>query len=273
MIRHLLLLAVAVASATACLPLGARSLVDIDLVDRDSGRVLPEYARYGRIHVPGDPGHRYSVRLRNQSGERVLVVLSVDGVNAVSGETASPSQAGYVLEPWETADIAGWRKSLSDIAQFYFTDLPDSYAARTGRPDNVGVVGIAVFREQVRYRHYPTPTPLPPPPIANQGGYDRAEAEAAAPQASRSAADASSNAMRERRLGTGHGEREWAPVGQTQFQRATRRPTQVTELHYDDHDALVAMGIVPRHDWPYDNGRGDEPRAFPNGFVADPPGW
>ena len=48
-------------------------------------------------------------------------MLSVDGVNAVTGQTASPSQGGYVLEPWETAEIAGWRKSLDDIAQFVFT--------------------------------------------------------------------------------------------------------------------------------------------------------
>jgi hypothetical protein len=68
------------------------------------------------------------VRLTNTVGERVLVVLSVDGVNAVTGETANPSQAGYVLDPWQSTEIAGWRKSLDDVAQFVFTDLPDSYA-------------------------------------------------------------------------------------------------------------------------------------------------
>lgn len=272
MTRTLLLLAAAVCLSTACLPLGARSLVDIDLVDRDSGRVLPEYGRRGGIFVPGAPGNRYSVRLRNRSGERVLVVLSVDGVNAVTGQTASASQPGYVLGPWETADINGWRKSLEDVAQFYFTDLPDSYAARTGRPDNVGVVGIAVFQEQRTYRPYSMPSP---PPIANQG---RAEgqraARASAPQASaEAAADASvAESAGQRRLGTGHGAREWAPVGQTDFERASRRPAQVTELRYDDIDTLVAMGIVPRYDSAYPYGR-DEPRAFPHGFVADPPGW
>lgn len=275
MIRNTLLLAIAIASASACMPLGARSLVDVDLVDRDNGRVLPEYGRRGSIYVPGQPGQRYGVRLRNQTGERVLVVLSVDGVNAVTGQTASASQPGYVLDPWETADISGWRKSLDDVAQFYFTDLPDSYAARTGRPDNVGVVGVAVFRE----RQYDRPYPMPRlPPIANQGRYDRAEREQAtrstAPQASaEAAADASvGNAPEPRRLGTGHGAREWAPVGQTGFERASRRPAQVTELRYDDIDSLVALGIVPRYDWPYRHAR-EQPRAFPNGFVADPPGW
>ena len=94
------------------------------------------------------PGHRYSVRMTNRTGGRVLTVLSVDGVNAITGQTASPNQSGYVLSPWESAEIAGWRKSDNEIAQFNFTALPDSYASRTGRPANVGVIGVAVFTER-----------------------------------------------------------------------------------------------------------------------------
>ena len=259
-----LLLSSALLSATACLPLRAGALVDIGLVDRDTGRSLPEYGHHGRVYVPGEPGHRYAVRLSNRTGERVLVVLSVDGVNAVTGETAAPSQAGYVLAPWESAEIAGWRKSLDDVAQFHFTDLPDSYAARTGRLDDVGVVGIAVFRERRQ------PVPLPLPPVARA---ERAQGTAQAPAAreSASAADSAYGAPTPQRLGTGHGAREWAPVGRTSFARASTRPAQVTELRYDDRDALAAQGIVPRHDW--GNWRDIGPRAFPGGFVADPPGW
>jgi hypothetical protein len=271
LLPRLTLLAAALLPATACLPLQARGLVDLDVVDRDSGQWLPEYPHRGHSYVPGEPGHRYAVRLTNQTGERVLVVLSVDGVNAVSGETASPAQAGYVLAPWETAEIAGWRKSLQDVAQFYFTDLPDSYAARTGRPDNVGVIGIAVFRE----RQQVVPYPMPGPPVASASRNERAAPAATAPQAAAESASADSvygGERQARRLGTGHGAREWAPVGHTEFVRASMRPAQVTQLRYDDADALAALGIVPWRTWD-DRRTGDAPRAFPNGFVADPPGW
>jgi hypothetical protein len=69
-------------------------------------------------------------------------------------------------------------------------------------------------------------------------------------------------------LGTGHGEREWAPASRTGFVRATRTPAQVTQLRYDDYRTLVARGVLPRQrDW---RRYADEPRAFPDGFVADP---
>lgn len=270
MIRSLLI-ALALTSAAACSPLSARDLVGMDIIDRDTGQVLPEYTQHrpygqrGHDWITGVPGHRYSVRLTNTTGERVLVVLSVDGVNAVSGQTASASQTGYVLDPWETAEIAGWRKSLDDIAQFLFTDLPDSYAARTGRPDDVGVIGIAVFKERrVQPQYAPSA-----PPIASNESRRQSAGKAAAPAASADRAMSQAEAMPQR-LGTGHGQREWAPIGQTEFVRASRSPQQISQLRYDDVDSLVAIGVLPRTYPPYLR---NSPRAFPNGFVADPPRW
>lgn len=241
------------APATARTPVPARPLVQLSLVDRDTAQALPEYRHRGRGWVAGTPGDRYAVRLTNATGERVLVVLSVDGVNAVSGQTAAPSQGGYVLGPWESAQIGGWRKSLDDVAQFVFTDLPDSYAARTGRPDNVGVVGIAVFRER-----WQRPVPPPVAPAAH--------AKAAAPA---SADRAMAMEAMPQRIGTGHGQREHAPVGQTTFERASSIPQQLSELRYDSVDALVAMGVLPHRNRA---GLGLPPRAFPGGFAPDPPG-
>src|SRR5687767_12527299 len=159
MFRSILTLTAVLIAAIASAPLAAQPLVQIEVVDRDTGEWLPEYRHRGQGWIAGTPGHRYGVRLTNATAERVLVVLSIDGVNAVTGETAHPSQTGYVLAPWQSTEIAGWRKSLDDIAQFVFTDLPHSYAARTGRPDNVGTIGVAVFHERHRYPVYPSAPP------------------------------------------------------------------------------------------------------------------
>ena len=256
--RPFVLALAALCVAAACRPATAREPVQMSIVDRDSGDWLPQYRHRGEDWIAGVPGHRYGVRLTNTSARRVLVVLSVDGINAVSGQTASVAQAGYVLAPWETAEIDGWRKSLDEVAQFVFTDLGDSYAARTGRPRNVGVIGIAVFEEA-------RPAYNPPPLWRREAG---AAARQAAPAAVESAS-ADASAARQR-IGTGHGQREWSPVGTTDFERASTAPAQVVTIRYDDTSRLVALGILPH---PHRHLHGDAPRAFPEGFVADPPGW
>ncbi|MCL7714598.1 hypothetical protein [Stenotrophomonas mori] len=233
-------------------PAPASARVALSLVDRDSGRELPEYRHGGRAWVPAAPGHRYAVRLRNLTGERLLVVLSVDGVNAITGQTAAPEQPGYVLGPWQDSEIAGWRKSSSDVAQFVFTDHGDSYASRTGRPTDVGVVGIAVFGE-ARPPSVPHP-PVPPRPLPRLAAPASAVAAESARQRSADGGRPS--------LGTGHGARERSDSASVQFQRAGPRPLQIATLRYDAYARLAALGIVPGV---------PAPRAFPAGFVPDPP--
>jgi hypothetical protein len=258
----------------------ARPLVDVSITDQTAAHVLPTYLDRGETYVAGVPGHRYSLTLRNNSGERVLAVVSVDGVNAVTGQTASAQQAGYVLGPWETAEVKGWRKSLSDVAEFYFTELPDSYAARTGRPDNVGVIGVAVFRERVRRpiaqpsiskREYERDDRVAQEPPAESRNRAADAAAAPPPSVGASAARApqpaspvlESESMAKQQLGTGHGERVYDRVDTTTFERLTSRPQQVVKIFYDDYDTLVARGIISV---PYRK----EPEAFPVGFVPDP---
>ena len=232
----------------------ARDLVDVQVRDLDRHELLPVHPHRGKAWVEGRPGHRYAIRLQNLTGERVLAVVSVDGVNVISGETAATGQSGYVLGPWQSMEVKGWRKSLSEVAAFHFTELPDSYAARTGRPDNVGVIGVAAFRER---RHWPMPAPAP---IAESRAADAAkagrahESQRAAPGAAR------------QEIGTGHGERRHDRASYTQFERASSRPDEVVALWYDSRRALVARGVLPRR-WP---GRGHEPQPFPVGFVPDP---
>jgi hypothetical protein len=128
--------------------------VELSVVDRDTGQVLRVWRHDGRLFVAGQPGARYSLRLANHTDGRVLVVLSVDGVNVISGETAGYDQRGYVLWAGQSYDVSGWRKSNSEVAAFTFAPLPQSYAALTGRPGDVGVIGMAVFAEQ-----YAVPAP------------------------------------------------------------------------------------------------------------------
>lgn len=270
--RHLLRTVLLASLATLAVPPArAGNLLDLAVVDRDTGQTLPTYSSRGKLYVAGAPGHRYAVRLSNRSGGRVLAVLSVDGVNAVSGETASPEQSGYVLDPWETTEIAGWRKSLDEIAQFNFTALPDSYAARTGRPANVGVIGVAVFTERAplwrekRDEIARESSAGAAADAQNAPAPAAAEAQPAMPVDAAKAPASQRALAKGERLGTGHGAREYARVDTTTFVRASRSPAETVAVWYDSYANLVAQGIVPRP-----IARRTEPQPFPGGFVPDP---
>jgi hypothetical protein len=125
------------ASALAAAPAVAGSLARVDVVARSDAATLPVFAHGGRHWIVGTPGQEYSIRICNSTDGRLLAVTSVDGVNVITGETAAPHQSGYVVEAYACVDIAGWRKSMARTAAFYFTELPDAYAARTTRPGSL----------------------------------------------------------------------------------------------------------------------------------------
>ena len=243
-------------------------LIDVNVIDRDTGAQLPIYRHNGEWWVAGRPGARYAIQVRNASGQRVMGVMSVDGVNVISGDTASWDQSGYVLSNYQNAQITGWRKSNDEVAAFHFTALPNSYAARTGRPDNVGVIGVAVFREKY----------TPPPPVyrAPRDDYPyssegaaaapRAESEAlgdaAAASRSREATQPQKSAPAAPRLGTGHGERETSYSSNTRFDRRSARPDEVIKIRYDSRDNLIALGVIPSY--------GPQPPVRPDAFPESP---
>ena len=250
----------------ACVSIAdAGTLVDVSVTDRNTGEQLEVYRQHGRLYVAGTPGNRYAVSLRNKSGGRVLTVVSVDGVNALNGQTAAASQSGYVIAPWQSAEIAGWRKSMEEVAAFYFTSVADSYAGRTDRPQNVGVIGVAVYREA---------EPLPPPAQpavsarerSDQGSADRAAANNA--PASAPARSEALSKQAEGGLGTGHGERISAPTQYTEFRRASETPSEIVTIYYNSRANLLAQGVIPRP--PRYGAPNPLPNAFPGGFVPDP---
>lgn len=243
----------ALALATAA-PAGAvGSLADLTVYDRTEGRRLQVYLHHGRAYVVGKPGNEYQLNLRNRAGDDVLAIVSVDGVNVITGQSAAPQQSGYVLAPRGVMDIRGWRKNMSETAAFYFTPLPDSYAARTGRPDDVGVIGVALFRKKY----------APPPAAVGQpfpGPYSES-APAAGARAQRDEAKPADS-----QLGTGHGRRETSHAQYVNFERASTSPAEFITLYYDSHRNLVARGVIRD---PVPAAPPQHPRPFP-GFVPDP---
>ena len=247
-------------------------LVDLQVIDRETGEPARVWRHGGRLFVAGRPGALYSLRVTNNTPGRVLAVMSVDGVNILTGQTAGYNQRGYVFGPYETYDVSGWRKSDSQVAAFTFAPLSRSYAARTGRPNDVGVIGVAVFEERVY--HPPVAAVSPALPRSYESA-DQVEGlvvqgSPAAPPPPTVSTAPSAQARRSERLGTAHGQREWSQVTTVPFERATSYPRFIRQIEYDSHDNLVARGVIPRY---RPRPTPPHPRPFPqdNGYVPDPP--
>jgi len=253
--------------------------MQVSVVDRRTGAELPIYHHRGEYWVAGRPGTRYAIRARNMVGERVMAVMSVDGINVITGETASVEQDGYVFDAHERSDIVGWRKSDSQIAAFEFAAARSSYASRTGRPDDVGVLGIAVFRERM-------PKQSRIAPYHPHGGYSERDQRNESPMANSvekepsAPLDSNATAINKSRpsapspsLGTAHGRRETSYVSNTTFERAQSSPNAVIRIRYDSREILVAAGVLPVGPLTHQT-RPVGPSPFPHskpGYVPDPP--
>lgn len=121
--------------------------VSVRLLD-DMGRPLPAFEVASRNYVVGEHGQLYTIEVQNHTGSRIEAVATVDGLDVVDGEPGAFGKRGYVIAPFDTLQIDGFRRSMDTVAAFRFGSVRDSYAGRKGKARNVGVIGVAFFHEQ-----------------------------------------------------------------------------------------------------------------------------
>jgi|JI10StandDraft_1071094.scaffolds.fasta_scaffold103335_4 hypothetical protein len=272
-------LALALLGLVFALPAAARPAQTggyaIELVDV-GGTPLPTYQHRGDVYVLGSYGQRYNVRVVNRTGERVEAVITVDGRDAISGENGSFRQRGYVLDPYGSVTVEGFRQNLSEVAAFRFTSPGDSYAGRRGSVRNNGVVGVALFRERApawqrrpqpiahdRFGKAETRGPNKAPRVdapmdlddglvgGGLGDVAAAEAPASADMARKSRGEGGGGrrAPARQNLGTQYGESVYSNVVEVPFHRRSDRPDTVLSLYYDDADGLRTKGVITDPDW------------------------
>ena len=165
---------------------------------------------------------------------------------------------------------------MARTAAFYFTELPDAYATRTGRPENVGVIGVAVFREAqpaMTWRRPRERSRTKPARRSRSGaGLEREQRRRTVGSRRDGPPTRKPRPAHRRRhalskLGTGHGRSEDSPAQMVRFERESTTPNETIAIYYDRRENLVAMGILP----PPVIARSANPfPAWPH-FVPDPP--
>jgi hypothetical protein len=250
----------------------------------DDGRTLPTYPvkiRHGmkKVYAEAIKGDHYRIEVKNRLGRRVGVVIAVDGRNIISGGRSwmKSSERMYILEPYGSGEFSGWRSSSDHINRFYFTDVPDSYAAAFGDESAMGVISVAAYPEARRYQ--------PPPQIHSQSPPTRHREMAAksadsagriesAPTAAAAAPTAenlhsSAAGVEQKSLesaGTGYGHEEYSPVQIVAFEPESR-PVETIHFKYEWHKTLCRLGVVSCTAPP----RLHSNRLWDNGGYAHPP--
>ncbi|WP_437971366.1 hypothetical protein WMF04_19600 [Sorangium sp. So ce260] len=278
-----------------------KGIVDVELLAEENGALAParEYVHRDTTYVEGRSGQRYALRVRNLTGGRVEVVPSVDGLDVQSGKDASFDLRGLVIRPHESFDFTGFRISHTEVATFRFGSIEQSYAAKIGKPRNVGVIGLAVF-EELAPPPPPPPPPFTPPPLFDErgasgaappppfggppgGGLPPPPAAVRAPPAPMGYGPPAPPAPMSapapgfvpapaapKGLGTTFGERRESRITSTQFERATPKPAAVLVIRYEQREGLRALGIDV-------DGLHQRETASPfpaeTGFAKPPPGW
>ena len=237
-------------------------LVDVRvMVDERATALFEAPGRPDRRYFEAVRGRNYALAIRNNSGERVGVLITVDGLNVVNGERSKLKnhEAMYVLGPWEETEIRGWRTSLDEVRRFVFVDEKRSYAERSGQANgDLGWIRVMAFREVGgRWLRDRGEFDSPGERSRDEAG-NRASSPAAGPKASsemgQSKAEAGRDMTAERQRdnrddaspGTGWGERSHDVVQRTWFEPEAAATDRFT-LRYEYASGLRALGIEDRH--------------------------
>lgn len=224
------------------------STVEVRIV-ADDGRTLPTYpvrTRSGvsKVYAEAVKGEHYRIEVTNRLNRRVGVVIAVDGRNIISGQKSwlKNTERMYILDPYGSGNFDGWRTGNDRVNRFYFTDVPNSYAAAFGDESAMGVIAVAAYPEVVHQpppRYFPQATPSQP--YGGTGKEEKAAGPAPAAKAGAGARAQAESAMDS--AGTGFGREEYSPVQIVEFEPEARAVSKVL-IKYEWRSTLCRMGVA-----------------------------
>ena len=202
-----------------------------------NGRPLTEYYARGRTYIEALQGSEYELRVRNGSPDRVAVALSVDGLNTIDARHTSAWNASkWVIEPYQTITISGWQVSSERARRFYFTNERDSYGAKLGQTENLGVISAVFFRERNRVITA-VPRDVAPPSMGR-------EANPSAQSEARSEVQ-KAPLRNDDYAATGIGRNVHNDVRWVDMNLESQSAGEIT-IRYEFYPELLRLGVVPR---------------------------
>ena len=236
-----------------------------------NGRPIKKYTEpNGNIWVESRDNSNYSIEVKNNNSSRILAVISVDGINIITGKEAKlKPEDGYIINAYSKLDANGWRVSNEKEKSFYFSvDKEKSYAVKLGKGSkNLGVIGVAFYSEKqepittntVYYPYYVDDykKPFEDQWTCSDETYNTTEftltsnnvtLDGAISQSGYISDVINTTAFRGMSTGTGKGEEIESRVTEIGFDVGDFLGT--TSIYYDSMHELKAKGIIQEHSMP-----------------------
>jgi hypothetical protein len=221
----------------------------------------PEYGARGTVYVEALRGKDYALQLSNPLPTRVAVALSVDGLNTIDAQHTSARDARkWVLGPYETITISGWQVDQAAARKFVFTGERQSYGAKLGQTENLGVIEAVFFAEKQRVWEKPRPMakesrrdgqlgPVQGGVLGASPGRDEPAMEVprSAAAAGSGAKAAPAPALSDEYAATGMGNRTRHEVVQVALDLQPD-PVTTARVRYEFRTALLKLGVLPAWD-------------------------
>jgi hypothetical protein len=257
------------------------------------------YHHQGKTFIEAKEGTEYELEIKNNTWSRILCLSSVDGLNVLSGQTATEDDAGYVIPAYSPLRIKGFRYSDSEVAAFKFTNKVNSYAHSQGGCEsakNCGVIGFKLYNEIIKTPpinvniQWTNTTSAPTGGLYGPGryGYSTDDSLSIEPtygccggnttacgpipaQTQNTAYNCSTqqtygSPLRSFDMGSTWGQKVQSKVIETNFEKGSL--TFSLDIYYASRQALIDMGV------PVNVGnRAFFPQSFPGKYATPPSGW
>ncbi|QAV24383.1 hypothetical protein [Proteus hauseri] len=122
--------------------------INLSILAEDK-KIIPLYQiKNNQYTLYGKENERYIIYLNNINKQKSYeVVVTVDGLDVISGKSASYQNRGYLLRPGDDLFIEGFRKNEQQVAVFRFGLADEGYVNfnTEGDKKNIGIIYVSVF--------------------------------------------------------------------------------------------------------------------------------
>jgi hypothetical protein len=157
-----------------------------------------------------------------------------------------PTERMYIVLPYESVRVDGWRTSQDVVNRFYFTVPEDSYSLKTFGDDSaMGVIAVAAFREKT--------------PVILEKKTPALERRSMFKGFSTAPSDRQAQAEGENSAGTGFGKEQYSPARKVHFDPEPVAFSKVL-IKYEWHETLCKMELIRCYEYRKPNRLWDENR-------------